>query len=377
MKPDKNTFIILSPGFPANEADTTCLPAQQLFVQNLRENFPSLNIIVLAFQYPFNKSEYKWKGVQVISFNGRNRGGLKRLHTWYMVRRKLASLQRTHSIAGLFSFWCTECALVGERFAQKHQLKHFTWILGQDARKSNKFVRIIKPASGSLVAMSDFLADEFERNHFIRPQQVIPNGIDQRMYAQVAEPRSIDVLGAGSLIPLKQYDVFIDLIAQAKKKFPAIRSVIAGDGPERARLQAVIRRTGTSDEGRSMSESAGSWNRHEPEQQHRRTPPSDDVELIGEKPHSEVLRLMQKSKIFLHTSSYEGFSTVCLEALYAGAHVISFCNPVYEKIPHWYVVRNKEEMLRKLIELLSADLNHEPVIPFSMSDTAKRVMQLF
>lgn len=342
MKADKNTFVILSPGFPANEADTTCLPAQQLFVQHLHENFPSLDIIVLAFQYPFNKTEYKWKGVQVISFSGRNRGGLKRLHTWYMARRKLTALHRTHSIAGIFSFWCTECALVGEKFARKHNLKHFTWILGQDARKSNKFVRIIKPASASLVAMSDFLADEFERNHFIRPQHVIPNGIDPRMYPQAVEPRSIDVLGAGSLIPLKQYDVFIDLIAQAKKKFPAIKAVIVGDGPERSRLTS-----------------------------------SSDVKLIGEQPHPEVLRLMQQSKIFLHTSSYEGFSTVCLEALYAGAHVISFCNPVYEKIPHWYVVRNKDEMLRKLMELLSGNLNHDPVIPFAMSDTAKRVMRLF
>jgi glycosyltransferase involved in cell wall biosynthesis len=345
MKPDKNTFVILSPGFPANEADTTCLPAQQLFVQHLHENFPLINIIVLAFQYPFNKSEYKWKGVQVISFNGRNRGGLKRLHTWYMVRRKLASLHRTHSITGLFSFWCTECALVGDRFAKKHQLKHSTWILGQDARKSNKFVRVIKPASSSLVAMSDFLADEFERNHFIRPQHVIPNGIDPRMYPPATEARSIDVLGAGSLIPLKQYDVFIELIAQAKKKFPGIKSVIVGEGPERARL---LRQT-----------------------------PSSDVGLIGEKPHPEVLHLMQQSKIFLHTSSYEGFSTVCLEALYAGAYVISFCNPVYEKIPHWYVVRNKEEMLRKLIELLSGNLNYEPIIPFSMSDTARKIMKLF
>lgn len=349
MKADKNTFIILSPGFAANEADTTCLPAQQLFVQHLHENFPSLNIIVLAFQYPFIKSEYKWKSVQVISFNGSNRGGLKRLHTWYMVRQKLASLHRTHSIVGLFSFWCTECALVGEKFARKHQLKHYTWILGQDARKSNKFVRIIKPASGSLVAMSDFLADEFERNHFIRPLHVIPNGIDPRMYSQSITPRSIDVLGAGSLIPLKQYDVFIDLIAQAKKKFPAIKSLVTGDGPERAKLQTKI---------------LSLQLKHE-------------IELAGERPHPEVLRLMQQSKIFLHTSSYEGFSTVCLEALYAGAHVISFCNPVYEKIPHWYVVRNKDEMLRKLIELLSTHLNHEPIIPFSMSDTAKRVMSLF
>lgn len=232
---------------------------------------------------------------------------------------------------------------MGERFARKHQLTHFTWILGQDARKSNKFVRIIKPASGSLIAMSDFLADEFERNHFVRPQHVIPNGIDPRAFSSEQKPRNIDVLGAGSLIALKQYDLFIEIIAEAKKKFPFIKSVVVGEGPERAKLEKM-------------------------------TP---GVDLPGERSHPEVLQLMQQSKIFLHTSSYEGFSTVCLEALYAGAHVISFCNPVYEKIPHWYVVRNKEEMLKKLMDLLAADLNHEPVLPFAMSETAKRVMQLF
>lgn len=349
MKPEQNTFIILTPGFPAHEADTTCLPAQQLFVQHLHEQFPAANIIVLSFQHPFSKNIYKWKGVQVVSFNGRNRGGLQRLHTWYKVRRHLAGLHRTHSIAGLFSFWCTECALVGERFARRYGLRHFIWILGQDARKSNKFVRIIKPAAASLVAMSDFLADEFERNHFIRPQHVICNGIDPRMFPQQQPPRSIDVLGAGSLIALKQYDVFIHVIAQAKKSFPGIKAMIAGDGPERAALQSAI-------ESQQLT--------HE-------------VTLAGEKPHPEVLKLMQQSKIFLHTSSYEGFSTVSIEALYAGAHVISFCNPVYEKIPHWHVVRTKEEMLRKLIELLSSAQDHEPVAPFLMSETAVKVMRLF
>jgi len=44
---DKQTLIILSPGFAANEEDTTCLPAQQSFILTLKKNFPSLNIIVI------------------------------------------------------------------------------------------------------------------------------------------------------------------------------------------------------------------------------------------------------------------------------------------------------------------------------------------
>lgn len=230
---------------------------------------------------------------------------------------------------------------MGTRFARKYKLPHFTWILGQDAKKSNKYVKFIKPKAEELVAMSDFLAGTFARNHGMRPAHVIPNGIDPRGYPPPAE-RTIDVLGAGSLIKLKQYNLFIELVRQAK----APRAVICGKGPEEQSLRQQA-------EGLNLT-------------------------ITGELAHAEVLSLMQQSKIFLHTSHYEGFSTVCLEALYAGAHVISFCRPMDRSIPHWHIVNTKEEMLQKLIELLAnPSLDHRPVMPYTMNDTAKTVMQLF
>ena len=66
----------------------------------------------------------------------------------------------------------------------------------------------------------------------------------------------------------------------------------------------------------------------------------------------EILQLMKRAKIFLHTSSYEGFSTVCLEALYAGCHVISFIKPMEHDIGHWHIVQSKEEMVKKAMEIL-------------------------
>ncbi|HYC29294.1 MAG TPA: glycosyltransferase family 4 protein [Chitinophagaceae bacterium] len=332
--PERKALIILTPGFPANEADTTCLPAQQLFVQNLQESFPGIDIIVLSFHYPYVRSTYAWKNVTVISFNGRNRGKLHRLMLWYKIWRSIKDIMRTQDVIGIFSFWCTECALIGQQF----KLPHFIWILGQDAKKDNSYVKRIKPKSGQLVAMSDFLAGTFERNHGIRPQHIIPNGIDVRWYAKQKLPRTIDVLGVGSLIKLKRYDLFVELMAA----IPGVKAVICGKGPEEQALR---------------------------KQEH--------VALFGELPHPEVLKLMQQSKIFLHTSNYEGFSTVCLEALYAGAHVISFCEPVATQIPHWHIVRTKEEMLQKLLELLSKPLDHTPVMPYSMKDTAMAVMKLF
>ena len=350
MQPEANTLVILSPGFPANEADTTCLPAQQQFVQNVQENFPGMNIIVLSFHYPYIGSTYQWKNVTVISFNGRNRGKLSRLLLWGKVWRKLAAIKRKHRVVGLFSFWCTECALIGNRFGRRHQLPHFTWILGQDAKKDNRYVKFIKPRKEELVAMSDFLADEFERNHGLRPGHTIPNGIDPRWYPQQDAERNIDVLGVGSLIQLKQYDVFIEMIGLAKNKMPGIKAMICGKGPEEQSLHELVQRSKLE----------------------------ENISFAGELQHPEVLQLMQRSKIFLHTSSYEGFSTVCLEALYAGAHVISFCDPVTAQIPHWHIVNSREEMLQKLLSLLEdVSLDHEPVMPFSMKDSAKTIKDLY
>ena len=105
---------------------------------------------------------------------------------------------------------------------------------------------------------------------------------------------------------------------------------------------------------------------------------ADNIILAGEKPHPEVLQLMQRSRIFLHTSNYEGFSSVCLEALYSGAHVISFCNPEIGFVRHWHIVNSKAEMIQKIIELLMDPApDHSPVLTFSMDDTAKAVRELF
>ena len=344
----EDTLVILSPGFPAIEADTTCLPAQQQFVQHVHEQFPDLTIIVLAFHYPYINSTYTWKNVHVVSFNGRNKGKLQRLVLWAKVWRKLAAINRSHRIVGLFSFWCTECALVGKHFAQQKKLKHLTWILGQDAKVDNKFVKFIRPQANELLAMSDFLAHTFEVNHGVKPQYVIPNGVDPRLFPPQVNKRDIDVLGVGSLIKLKQYDLFIDLIAKLEN--PNIRAVICGKGPEEKALAELI-------------------HQHKLEK---------NISLAGELQHPEVLQLMQRSKIFLHTSYYEGFSTVCLEALYAGAHVISFCKPMPAPIPHWHIVSHEQEMLEKLAELLgSSALEHHPILPYSMKDSAHKIMQLF
>ncbi len=350
MRQADHALVILTPGFAVNEADSTCLPAQQTFIRALNKNFRDLKIIIVSFQYPFIASPYEWFGNTVIPLNGRGKGKIYRLLLWRRAWRVLKKINQENNIIGLFSFWCTECALAGTYFGKWYHLKHYSWILGQDARKQNPYIKWIRPGAPELVAMSGFLAEEFSKNYGVTPAHVITNGIDTSLYPSPDTKKDIDILGAGSLIPLKNYDVFIDIIKELSSYIPAVKSVICGKGPEENNLQSMICKASLK----------------------------NNIILAGEKPHPEVLQWMCRTKVFLHTSSYEGFSTVCLEALYAGAHVISFCNPKTGTIKNWHIVYTREEMLRLALKLLQdPDTNYEPVLPFSMDDSAKQVMKLF
>lgn len=344
------TFVILIPGFAENEEDSTCLPSQQLFVNLLKEKFPALNIVIIAFQYPFISHEYNWHRSHVIALGGKGRSKFFRLMLWRKAWKKLKRLNKETKLIGILSFWCGECALIGDRFSKKYGMLHYCWLMGQDAKKENNYVKRIKPLPTTLVAISDFIRKEFSTNHGIQPQQVIPFGIGPAQFPHENMERSIDVLGAGSLISLKQFDVFIEIINRLRKQLPTVNAVIYGKGPEEDRLKQLI----TAYDLR------------------------DRIVLPGETKHSKLLKEMVRTKIFLHTSRYEGLGVVCIEALYAGAHVISFCRPMDKDIPQWHIVDTIDEMAQKAISLLLGHpMEHNPVMPFAMGESVEKIMQLF
>jgi glycosyltransferase involved in cell wall biosynthesis len=222
--------------------------------------------------------------------------------------------------------------------------------LGQDAKAGNKYVRLIKPEGRSLIALSDFIRREFARNYGIVPQNVIPVGIDTNLFKQAGTTRDIDILGAGSLIPLKQFEIFLEMIALLSHDFPNIKTVICGDGPQMHYLKQLIKEADLT----------------------------GNVTLTGELSHPEVLAHMQRAKIFLHTSAYEGFGTVCLEALYAGAKVVSFVKPMDTAIKNWHAATDEKHMLKLLKEIMRKDdVTYEPVLPYPAAKIAEMVFKLY
>ncbi len=344
------TLVILTPGFPSNESDTTCLPLQQQFIKKIKENYPALQIIVLSFQYPYRRADYSWNGIAVKSFGGKNRGGFQRWLCWQQVKKELNHLHAKYQIKGIISFWLGECAFVGKKFADRHQLKHYCWLLGQDAKKGNRYYNRIKPGAQELVALSDFIQDSFEKNYGIRPAHIIPPGIDTSLFSHLSSDRPIDLLAVGSLIPLKQFNIFIEIVAAIKKEFPAVRALLCGDGPERKKLQQRAASLGLA----------------------------NNIQLTGQLPHPEILKLMQQSKVLLHPSQYEGFGVVMLEAIYAGASVISFVQPVKKEINNWYIAATPGEMQEKADKLLhSSPASRPDHFEYLVENCAKSFMAFF
>jgi glycosyltransferase involved in cell wall biosynthesis len=349
MSNKQKILVFLTPAFPANESEENWISFQQILLRSIKKLYPGIKIIILSFNYPRTISNYYWNDIEVFSFDGMAYRKFRRPLLWRNIWRRLNAIKKEHKITAIFSLWCGECALVGRYFGKRNSIDHFVWICGQDARKSNRLIKLIRPSSNELIAMSDFLVDEFFLNHHIKPAHLIPPGVDLSMYGDPKSIRDIDIIGAGSLSILKQYDIFMDVIAGLKDRMPGIKAVLCGDGEDTERISNM----------------------------HETYSLQQNLELTGMLTPRETIRIMQRSRIMLHPSSYEGFSMACYEALYAGAHVISFVKSMYQDIPHWHVVRSKEEMLQKAFELLNdPKLTNESIFTYSMDDSAKKIVNL-
>lgn len=346
-KPD--SFIILIPGFPADEAEDNCLPFQQCFVKYFRKACPGLTIRVLSFQYPFRSAEYNWHNCLITSFGGRNRAGI---HKWLLrkrILRYLGKVYKQENIKGILSFWLGECAWVGKQFANSHGLMHKCWLMGQDAKPGNKYVPELSMAMEELICLSDTLQQEFEKNYGGHPAHVIYPAVDTDLYNPHINFKDIDLIAAGSLIPLKRFDVLIRLVKKLVATLPSLRVVISGKGPQEQELKALVKESGLQ----------------------------KTVSFTGQVAHYELLQLMQRSRILIHPSGYEGFSGVCMEALYAGCRVVSFTRPLHKEISNWHVVHNETEMETLVQQLLKEKELTEKSLINTIDKTMQSVKCLF
>lgn len=339
-------LLVFSPGFPLSEEDTTCLPAVQQFLFAYKETYPGVKISVISLHYPFYKSTYQWYGITVHTICGENKTGIKRLRTITTSILKAHSIHKKEKVDTVLSFWLTDTALAGKYFSMRWNLPHLIWMHGQDARPGNKYVKLVNPKEGQLAAISAYQADIFRKAYNRHISHIINNGINPSIFPALnTANRSIDFLAAGNLVSLKQYHFFIEILAQLKRSGHHFKAVLAGQG--------VL-----LDELKKLAE------QYELEAQ---------LLITDMLSHPHLLQMMNDTRIFVHPSSYEGHSTVMLEALYSGCQVVSFIPAADNPVENTTACQDFTEMKNKCIELFQQEQAYKRILVNDMKTSATRI----
>jgi glycosyltransferase involved in cell wall biosynthesis len=130
---------------------------------------------------------------------------------------------------------------------------------------------------------------------------VLPNGIDPERWRVEAVPRPDDevVLAAVMRLAVRKRPVqLLHMLRAVRAQVPsgiALRAVIVGDGPERAKLERYLRRHGMS-----------GW-----------------VSLPGRQTRAQIRDLYRRADVFIAPADLESFGIAALEARCAGVPVVA------------------------------------------------------
>lgn len=340
----KQSLIIVSPGFPKDESESTCLPYIQMFIKALQKAYPDLQITIVSLQYPFYSKTYNWHSCKVIALGGKNKKS-NRLLTWYKAKRAIKSIIKTENVIGIVSMWLTECTYISQGIGAKNNIPLVAWSWGQDVKKENKYIKLLKFNLFKTAVVSPSSRDLLFANHGIKSDMILSNGIDvDSIPAMKNTERDIDILSVGSLTDFKRFDWLVDVVAALDNK--NIKAIIIGDGPERKTIEQKIIVAGLQNQ----------------------------ITLLGKQNHTDCLSWMNKSKTLIHPSSFEGASTVVLEALYYGCNVISCTSPADIMPLSFHKVETKEEMIENLKFILKNRVENKSHVISTSEETAKKLI---
>lgn len=149
--------------------------------------------------------------------------------------------------------------------------------------------------STPLVTLSESGRDDLvELGH--RPEliHVAAPGVDARFSPGGERSPVPFVLGVGRLMPQKRFDLLVDLLVELRGHHPTLEAVIAGEGPERAGLEARIDRVD------------GEW-----------------LRLVGRVGDDELVELYRRAWVVASASSVEGWNMTLTEAAACGTPAVA------------------------------------------------------
>lgn len=135
-----------------------------------------------------------------------------------------------------------------------------------------------------------------EKIEVVHNAVITPHGLPNKEEARTELGlKGTILLSAGRLVPWKGFRTLITLMAEIKRDMPNAQLFVIGSGPEAESLKTYVHE-------KSLGEC---------------------VRLVGSVSHGVLWRYLRASDVFLLNTAYEGFSHQLIEAMAAGAPVVS------------------------------------------------------
>ena len=353
MQNNKSHIVIFVPGFAADEQDENCIPSIQYYVMNLKKVAPEKTISIVTFEYPFLKNNYTWQGIHVYAIGGAGRKNFWKLLTWFRVLVCFIKLNNKQPVTSIQSFWLRECTLIGLFISKIFAVNFVATLQGQESQKGNWYLKIFNFFKIRVVSNSQFNAAVYAQSTGKACESIIPFGVEyDQIYARCPytnSARPIDIIGLGSLLPVKNYKLFIEIIAELKKELPSIKALVIGGGPQLIMLKQKVISAGLS----------------------------ENIEFKGfVESRNKALNYLASSKILLHTSTHEGQCYTFMEAFAYGLELVAFNVGHIPDSRKSHICASKEEMIASLKKLLSAPIDTSVEIIGNMKESAEQFNKL-
>lgn len=120
------------------------------------------------------------------------------------------------------------------------------------------------------------------------------NILDFDLFKPTPMTKEYDLIYCGHMDQNKQVDIILDAFIAIQRDHPEITMVLVGDGPERQNLEEKVNRIGLNRQ----------------------------VFFVGKQPYQAIPDFLNKSRIFVMASAFEGLPVAMLEALSCGLPVV-------------------------------------------------------
>lgn len=339
-------LLIISPSFPKDASESHVIPFLQHVFLAFKEQYPNVELTIVAIHKPLVDKPYDWHGIKVIPLQGNDIQYPLKIIFLLKAFYKLHRLIKANQYNGILNLWHNEFSV----FTRLFRCKKFTWMLGQDVKKDNLYLRYFKPNPNKIMALSQYNNDVLYQSANIRAHKIIPMAINENLFPALnTDERNIDVFGAGFLSPLKNYPLFLEVILTLKKTKPNIKVELAGMGEQEQDLKRFVKENNLE----------------------------NNVTFLGLISHTAALDKMNHSKVFLHTSTFEGGSTVYFEALYSGCQLVGTLPMMDKEIENFHFHENKIDIAEKINHLLENLPPVKRVRYYSMDFVCKEIYELY